>query len=197
MVRESASGSRTPEGPDAFSPTTQLATFADDEALWNNVIVRANAAARNALAAPELRDGILVVQEDDGSIWECLDASGPTWIRVFTQHNRQTDTTNSLIDAITQTGIGKITGSASPTLSEAVTFPVAFSGIPVVVASCIGFRATGAFNAAGLTAAQSLLGSPQIPSATGFTAYIYQTTGGNLTSANDYYYAWRATGVPA
>jgi len=79
MTRESDSGSRTPEGPDAFSPTTQLATFADDEARWNNFARVANASARNALVAPELRDGILVEDLDTHMIWQRV---GSGWVLI-------------------------------------------------------------------------------------------------------------------
>jgi hypothetical protein len=81
-MRESASGSRTPQGSDAFSPTAQLADFADDEAQWNNVIVKDDATARNAMSAPELRTGILVSQKSDESLWLCTDAAGPDWVKV-------------------------------------------------------------------------------------------------------------------
>lgn len=86
MTRESDSGTRTPEGPDAFSPTTQLATFADDESRWNTAIRVADATARNALASPELRDGILVVQLDthelymrNGSDWDLVYEPDTGW----------------------------------------------------------------------------------------------------------------------
>lgn len=82
MTRESASGSRTPEGSDAFSPTAQLADFADDEAQWNNVIVVNDATARNALSSPELRDNIIAVQKSDDTVWLCTDAAGPTWVQI-------------------------------------------------------------------------------------------------------------------
>jgi hypothetical protein len=141
MVRESASGSRTPEGPDAFSPTTQLATFADDEALWNNVIVRANAAARNALAVPELRDGILVIQEDDWSIWLCTDATGPTWVR----RSIPQDPFAEAAGVATTVGAAG-SGSSAPVFwsgIESVVFPVGrFTVAPRVVATPAG-NATG------------------------------------------------------
>jgi hypothetical protein len=123
--------------------------------------------------------------------------AGTGWAIELAYEHLQTDTTNSVRGVLQQSGIGKIAGAASPTLSEAVTFPVAFSGVPVVVSSMLGQRTAGAFNPAGLTASQSLLANPQIPSTTGFTQYIYQATGGNLSAANDYYYAWIARGVPA
>jgi hypothetical protein len=82
MTRTSASGSRTPQGADAFSPTSQLADFADDEAKWNNVIVVADATARNALSSPQLRDGIIAVQKSDNTVWLCTAATGPSWVRI-------------------------------------------------------------------------------------------------------------------
>lgn len=123
--------------------------------------------------------------------------TGSAWILLLTQERYQADTSNSVRSVIEQSGIGKISGAVSATLSEAVTFPTAFGGVPVVTASMLGQRTAGAFNPAGLTASQSLLANPQIPSTTGFTQYIYQTTGGNLSASNDYYYAWIARGIPA
>jgi hypothetical protein len=122
---------------------------------------------------------------------------GAAWAIELTYEHYQADTTPSIRGVITQRGIGKIAGAAAADVNEAVTFPVAFAGVPVVRADCIGFRATGAFNPAGLSAGQSLLGSSQAPSTTGFTAYVRQTTGGNLSAVQDYYYTWEATGVPA
>lgn len=82
MTRESASGTRTPQGPDPFSPTAQLADMADDEAQWNNVIVVDDATDRNGLSTPELRDNIIAVQKDDDSVWLCTSAAGPTWVMI-------------------------------------------------------------------------------------------------------------------
>jgi hypothetical protein len=152
-----------------------------------------NAAARDtALTAPTV--DMRCVLTSDELTYQYV---GSTWMIVLTPERYQADTSNSLRGILQQSGIGKISGAASATLSEAVTFPVAFSGVPVVVSSMLGQRTAGSFNAVGLTAAQSLLANPQIPSTTGFTQYIYQTTGGNLSAANDYYYSWIARGVPA
>lgn len=114
--------------------------------------------------------------------------------------HRQLDATNDSRRFLIQQGIGKITGGASPTASEAVTFPVAYAAgtVPVVIVNTIGLRATGAFNAVSIpSTAQSVIGSAQQPSATGFNAFLYQATGSNLGATNDFYYSWTAIGVPA
>jgi len=109
----------------------------------------------------------------------------------------QADTTNSVKRVITQVGIGKIVGTNTGTTSEAVTFPIPFSSTPVVQPSSMGFRTAGAFNPVGLSTAQSVLGTAAQATTTGFNAFLYQTTGTNLTSANDWYYSWTAVGEVA
>jgi hypothetical protein len=161
--------------------------------LMTGVAEFADAATRDAvLTAPVAGNRARLA--DSRLVWEYV---GSSWIPLLSPERHLSDTTPSVRGVLVQSGIGKIAGAASATLNEAVTFPVAYSGVPVVVSSMLGQRATGAFNAAGLTAAQSLLANPQVPSTTGFTQYIYQTTGGVLSAANDYYYAWQARGVPA
>lgn len=122
---------------------------------------------------------------------------GSAWKVATYMERHQEDTTNSIRRVLYQSGIGKIAGAVSASLTENVTFPVAFTGVPVVVANFIGQRTAGAFNAAGLSNAPSLTAMAQVPSTTGFEAHIRQTTAGNLTAANDYYYSWTAIGVPA
>jgi hypothetical protein len=131
---------------------------------------------------------------DSRLVWEYV---GSSWIPLLSPERHQADTTNSVRGVLVQTGIGKITGSVAATINEAVTFPVAYSGVPVVKANMMGQKATGAYLPTGLSGTPSLFASAQLPSTTGFTAHIYQATGGNLTTANDYYYAWEARGVPA
>lgn len=76
----SDSGTPSPQGTDAFSPTTQLASLVDAEADWNTVTRVADATSRNALTAPELRDGVMAVQESDHSIWLY---NGTSWQPVY------------------------------------------------------------------------------------------------------------------
>lgn len=192
MTYESDSGTPSPEGTDAFAPTAQLKDLVDAESQWNYVIGKADATARNAMSAPELRDNILVSQESDDSLWLCTDASGPTWVRVYAPHNRQLDTTNSTIDSFMQSGIGKITGSATTTITETVTFPVAFSAQPVVVMSYMGSRTAGAFNPVGLNNTAGPAANAQIATTTNFLAAM--TLGSNF-GTSDYYYSWIAIGA--
>lgn len=109
--------------------------------------------------------------------------------------NLQLDTTNSVVRAITQIGIGKITGSGTTNATEVVTFPIAFrsGSVPVVVSSSVGTRATGAFNALGLSASGLVLANSYGVSTTGFTLRLDTT--GVLGGTTDFYYSWTATGT--
>lgn len=111
--------------------------------------------------------------------------------------NLQLDTTNSTPTVITQYGIGKIIGNGTASISETVTFPVAFgSGItPVITMTAAGTRATGAFNPAGLSNTGLVHAGSNTASNTGFTAQLTAQTGATLGAANDFYYAWSATGA--
>lgn len=78
-MRESASGSRTPQGTDAFSPTSQLADFADDEARWNWLTTGSDATARNTLSSPELREGLYFLQLDNGVLYRYAGGAWKAW----------------------------------------------------------------------------------------------------------------------
>lgn len=153
----------------------------------------ANAAARDAAITAPTVDMRCVLTSDELT----YQYVGSTWMIVLSPERHQADTTNSVRGVLVQSGIGKISGAVSTDINEAVTFPVAYSGIPVVVANMMGQKTAGAYNPTGLSPTSSLLATAMLPSTTGFTAYIRQTTGGNLTTANDYYYSWVARGVPA
>lgn len=79
MTRESSSGTPTPEGTDAFAPTTQLADLADAEANWNWLTTADDATARNALASPELRDGIYCLQMDTQVLYRRISGAWEPW----------------------------------------------------------------------------------------------------------------------
>lgn len=117
-------------------------------------------------------------------------------LELHEQQHRQLDSTNSTLVPLVQSGIGKITGNATGAVSEAVTFPAAFATgtVPVVVASYIGSRATGAFNATSLTASGGIPAGAGAPSNTGFTLGL-NLPSGSFSSSFDYYYSWIAIGV--
>jgi hypothetical protein len=118
--------------------------------------------------------------------------SGSTWVAAGEIIDFQADTSNSKQLARIQTGIGKVAGTNGASISETVTFPAAFSGIPVVTLSYSGARLTGAYNPAGLTGSNTGVGASQAPSTTGFIAALSGV--GTYASANDYYYSWIAIG---
>lgn len=196
----------TPNGisyPDTTWPDGFVAAMADmatsvDEALDERAIrtyVWADAAGRAAEVG--MTEGDTGYQEDTNTYYTY---TGSAWAETSIYGRRQSDTTNTTGRFLIQSGIGKAIGAGTPTVTESVTFPVAFSAgtVPVVVAGMIGYRPTGTFNANSLpSSAQSVSASAQLPSNTGFSAYFYQTTGGNLSAANDWYYSWVAIGVPA
>lgn len=107
---------------------------------------------------------------------------------------RQLDTTNSYPRMKFQTGIGRITGAAALQISEAVTFPAAFSAIPVVLMSFLGSAAAGAFSPGSAVFTARVAATPSAISTSGFTAYLSRDTN-NLAGPSEYYYSWVAIGA--
>jgi hypothetical protein len=154
----------------------------------------ANSAALTALASSyTLRADDHAYQIDTGVSYR---HNGTAWSALTTRY--QLDTTNTAIISVTQIGIGKIIGNGTTSVSEAVTFPVAFKTgtIPAVVANYLGNRATGAFNAAGLTPSGGIATGSGGPSATGVTVGMTLPSG-SFSASFDYYYSWIAIGEVA
>lgn len=148
-------------------------------------------AARQARSGAALWTGLFVYATDTGLLWQYTAAPG--WQVVTGQQiNFQADTTNSLIIPKLQAGIGKVTGTGTASISEAVVFPSAFATVPAVVLSYMGTRATGAYNPTGLTGSNTGVGASQGGSTTGFNAAL--TGVGTYAATNDYYYSWVAVG---
>lgn len=109
----------------------------------------------------------------------------------------QQDTTNSAKTNLRmQMGIGRIAGVSATEIAEAVTFPVAFSARPFVLANAIGFVGAG-----GSFAPASIDGSwagqhanANAPTVTGFTARMRRNDGSPFGVGTDYYYSWIAIG---
>lgn len=123
--------------------------------------------------------------------------AGPTlkWVPVGLTANVQLETTNSIQRQIVQRGIGRITGNNTNVISKAVTFPQAFSDIPHVSVSYIGFRGLGSFNPVGLTAGSAKESQPQAISLTGFTASLaLPPNDGTWPNVSDFYFSWLAIG---
>jgi hypothetical protein len=141
------------------------------------------------------KDQQAVVLADSGR-WSW---SGSSWVAASASVNRQKDTTNSFVAASPQFGVGKITGTASASIFETITFPVAFVGVPsVVVSAGSGRTPQGAFNEVGVGGITGKeVASRYSITTTGFTLSISLTSGTNLNSSYDYYYDWIAYGVLA
>lgn len=123
--------------------------------------------------------------------------AGPTlkWVPVGFTANVQMETTNSIQRQRVQRGVGRVTGNNTNVISKPVTFPVAFSDIPYVALSYIGFRGLGSFNPSGLSTGSAKESQPQGISATGFTASLALPPGdGTWTNVSDFYFSWLAIG---
>jgi hypothetical protein len=184
-----------PAGVTATNSGTTITQTAPFTTVDGGVLVRRTTAERDAIASP--MTGLLVRVLADGITYQY---TGSTWIdaagTVFS--HRQLDTTNDSGRFLIQQGIGRIAGANAASVSEAVTFPVAFAAVPMVVCQHIGGRTTGAFNTTGLIEiAVPVMGQPVVPSTTGFTAKIHRTDGANLSTGFDMYYSWLAIGVAA
>ena len=107
---------------------------------------------------------------------------------------RQLDTTNSYPRMKFQTGMGRITGAAALQINEAVTFPVAFSTVPVVLMSFLGVAVAGAFNPSATVFTANVSATPATPTTTGFSANLSRAAT-NLAGPNEYYYSWLAIGA--
>lgn len=172
------------------SSTTQgdLQAAADYAASVGNHRIGTTAARTALTTKPQ---GLTYGDQTDGRLY-MWDSVG--WSLVFEPMNSQSDTTNSTIVARTQIGYGKVIGSATSDMNKTVTFPVAFSAIPVVSVNFLGYRATGAFNLSGLTGnTPPLTCAGSSVSTTAFQAYL-SIRAGNLAAANDFYYSWIAIG---
>lgn len=121
-----------------------------------------------------------------------LAAGGAQWTRL--------DTTNAQVNTVRQWGIARLVapGGTIRTTPLVVTFPVAFSGVPHVSVSAMGYRATGAYNPAGLTSSGTVdawVGSAVGRSTTAMTLNLADTTGGLMSAGYDMYVSWEAVGA--
>ena len=110
---------------------------------------------------------------------------------------RQNNTTDSDVTARIEVGWGFITAAGGEvTLSEAVTFPTAFSVLPIVVASFLGKKTGSDPSTAGdqnSAHAVPTSAKPYTTSTTGFTIHIDTTTG--FTANDRVIYSWIAIGA--
>lgn len=112
---------------------------------------------------------------------------------------RQDNTTNSdETSALVQTGWGRITMTAAAYNTKAVTFPTAFSSIPIVLVVHGGDRSAaqgaGNYGQGGNNVHGLVMGACFAPSTTGFTAKMGATSG-NYAAGDTVYFQWIAIGV--
>lgn len=167
---------------------TQTAPFT---APAGGVVAFRNAVERNAATLAEGTLAHLLDTEEQaystGAGWQSL---SPIFAR------RQLDTTNDSGRFLIQHGVGKIVGNNTATITEVVTFPVAFAVVPTVIVTTAGGRTAGSFNMTGLSSASSA-----IPSQSGVTTSQFEVAlrafTGTLANTTDWYYTWMAIGVAA
>jgi len=124
--------------------------------------------------------------------------TGAVWEQTGSSIQLKMGTVESVITSTPQRGIQKITGAAAPKVSITVTFPVAYASIPVVLATAVGGRTSGAFNPSGLaTVSGTEVVSVYAVTTTGFTVDVSRTNNNNLSASFDYYFSWSADGVKA
>ena len=175
--------------PAAYDPQVHMdAIYAHFDALTGET--RANAAA---LPVSGNWVGRTIMAEDTKVVWICTALPG-TWKPIAPLTNLQLDTSNSLVQTVTQVGQGRILGTGAAFVSEAITFPVAFTSTPTVVVTSQG-QGTGGFSSAGLPIG-ALYAVASNKSLTGFTAGIMAPTG-TVPSGTNWYYDWIAVGTVA
>lgn len=119
-------------------------------------------------------------------------------VESFFRGQLQSNTTNSSPTGLTvQFGWGYIVpGSAVPTAGESVTFPTAFSSLPVVIIGAVGRNTSGGTDSIDdLSTAHRHYAQAYSVSTTGFSALVVHSDNSNLTSDDDYGYSWIAIGV--
>jgi len=123
---------------------------------------------------------------------------------VKTEVLRQNDTTNSYIgDSVILTGWGQIYGNNSQAISEAVTFGITFSEIPIITINYAGRHSSALSNLSDIGTTDTGVGATQVataqaPSTTGFTAVLKSGSinGEAASTWSTYYcvYTWIAIG---
>ncbi len=135
---------------------------------------------------------VLTADGAGNSAWEAV----PTGTKITVK--RQDNTTNTTPTCTIQIGWGFIGGDASNNITEAVTFPTAFTDVPIVVINPPGYKASS--DPATLDEMTGLFGEvtakAQAIATTGFTAVLY-TTAGTFASGTRYGYTWMAIGQTA
>ena len=196
-----------PNGMPILQPTVdnaETATFNDAFAAVGNAVVAvenvrqiqtykwADNAARTAQTGMTAGDEGYQTDTDTYYTYD-----GTAWI-TGTASNLQLDTTNSVATMVTQYGMGKVVGDDTNEIAKVVTFPVAFSTVPVVQANMLGNKLTGAFPnpVAGLSSDTRTFVNGQQPTTTTMAVRLTRITGTH-SSSYDFYYSWSATGVLA
>ena len=109
--------------------------------------------------------------------------------------NQQSDTTNTVPVDIIQSGWGVGVPGAVSTFNETVTFPVAFSVLPIVVAICGGDATSAATYGSGANTIQLNI-STKAHTITASSFIIHMTATAAWSAGNTLFYQWLAVGAP-
>jgi hypothetical protein len=171
---------------------------------WSVVFGEQPTAAKwNQLGANDagFKDGTNI---DAGAIITAkLADSAVTGVKIANYKNlRQNDTTNSTeTAAVIQSGWGRMTAAGGSAYAiETVTFPQAYTSIPLVIACAGGDRSAaqgaGNYGQGGNNVHGQIFGSAIEPSTTNFKVKVGTSAGAGTYSAGDtIYYQWIAIGV--
>lgn len=108
--------------------------------------------------------------------------------------SRQDSTTNSTLSAASiQVGFGAVTGTATNSVTKTVTFPEAFTTLPIVVVGSLG-EGNPASGIGAMTGASGSYAQLSGLTTTGFTIRILNRDSGNLVAGVNYGFSWTAVG---
>lgn len=146
------------------------------------VILRFSSAARSiTLVNLEGTSGAFPTLTKTDAVYEIAIASIDNSAGAFTVTDTRADTTLCGRKTFTQAGIGQITAAAGTTGSAVVTFPRAYSAVPVVVAS---------MDNSGTSVSADLAVSTYNPTTSQVTIYFRNSSAGSRTIT----YSWIAVG---
>lgn len=91
MVYTSISGVQVPDATDGFNPPAQFKTWVDKASEYDYYLPVADLTERNALAAPELREGLLVAVKSENALYYY---TGAGWSEVWQDSNQTVNISN-------------------------------------------------------------------------------------------------------
>ena len=165
-----------------------LGTGLEDDVIGSRQIQLANNEALNALNASAAEKKLLKLGTDNYLKLSQLP---------FQSDNSNSTANSTTEDVLIQYGWQQSNGSGTTQMSIAVTFPTAYTSVPIIMMTCNGAKGgSAATSQTDLTAPQSVvITNVQSPSTTGFTGSMSRTT--NFGASDYYSFAWVAIGIKA